>query len=184
MDIVEKAIIFAVNAHSGQLRKGKDRPYIIHPITACEIACSITSDREVIAAAVLHDCVEDTSVTANDIRHEFGERVERLVASDSEDKMEHIPASESWKVRKQATLDFLDSATRDEQIICLADKLANVRELYRDYVEIGDKLWERFNQKDKNMHAWYYRGIAERLNFLTDTIAYNEYIYLLDKVFG
>jgi myo-inositol-1(or 4)-monophosphatase len=66
----------------------------------------------------------------------------------------------------------------------LSDKLANVRELYRDYVEIGDKLWERFNQKDKNMHAWYYRGIAERLNFLTDTIAYNEYIYLLDKVFG
>ena len=184
MDIVEKAIIFAVNAHSGQLRKGKDRPYIIHPITACEIACSITSDREVVAAAVLHDCVEDTPVTAEDIRREFGERVEGLVASDSEDKMEHIPASESWKIRKQATLDLLNSATRDEQIICLADKLANIRELYRDFVEIGEKLWDRFNQKDSRQHAWYYRGVAERLVDLTDTVAYKEYIFLLYKVFG
>ena len=184
MDIVEKAIIFAVNAHSGQLRKGKDRPFIIHPISACEIACMITGDREVIAAAVLHDCVEDTTVTSEDIRREFGERVQKLVASDSEDKMEHIPAKDSWKVRKQATLDALEQFDRDEQIICLADKLANVRELYRDYVENGEKIWERFNQKDKNEHAWYYRGIADRLTYLTETVAYKEYDYLLSKIFG
>ena len=183
MDIVDSAIIFAVKAHSGDCRKGTKTPYIVHPIESCSIASSITDDKEIIAAAVLHDVVEDSEFTKEDLLKEFGERVTNLVCSDTEDKMRDISADKSWKLRKQATLDFLDKATKEEQIICIADKLSNMRAIYRDYNRLGDKLWERFNQKDKNEHYWYYGGIAERLTFLKETEAYKEYVELLNKTF-
>lgn len=183
MDILNKAIIYATNAHKGQLRKAKDKPYILHPMEAAVIAGYITSDKEVIAAAVLHDVVEDTSATLEDIRREFGEKVAALVGSDSEDKMDALPATLTWELRKKATLDALDKATPDEQIICLADKLANIREMRRDHEILGDKLWERFNQKDKAKHAWYYRGIADRLTALSSTLPYAEYCSILDELF-
>jgi len=183
MDILDKAIILAVNAHSGALRKGTKIPYIVHPLEAATIAASITLDREIIAAAVLHDVVEDTNLTQEDIIKEFGERVAKLVMSDSEDKMKHIPPSQSWQSRKQATLDFLDNSTKEEQIICISDKLSNLRALQRDYKKIGDNLWDRFNQKDKSKHAWYYCGIAARLNLIKDTDSYKEYCELLKGIF-
>ena len=77
--MVEKAIIFASEAHKGMLRKGTDIPYIVHPMEAGAIAASITSDKEIISAAILHDTLEDTSVTAEDIEREFGKEVLRLL---------------------------------------------------------------------------------------------------------
>lgn len=184
VDILDKAIILAVKAHSGAVRKGTKLPYIVHPVESCAIAASTTDDKEIIAAAVLHDVVEDSVFTKEDLLKEFGERVTNLVCSDTEDKMRDISADKSWKLRKQATLDLLDKATKEEQIICLADKLSNMRAIYRDYNRLGDKLWERFNQKDKNEHAWYYSGIADRLTLLTDTMAYKEYVELIRKTFN
>lgn len=183
MDVLDKAIIFAVNAHSGAVRKGTDIPYIVHPLEAATIAASLTLDREIIAAAVLHDVIEDTDATQEDIIKEFGKRVAMLVMSDSEDKMKHLSPSQSWQARKQATLDFLDTATKEEQIVCIADKLSNLRALNRDYKKIGDELWNRFNQKDKTKHAWYYCGIVERLNWLKDTDSYKEYRELIKGIF-
>ena len=184
MNILDKAIILAVKAHSGAVRKGTKLPYIVHPIESCTIAASITDDKEIIAAAVLHDVVEDTDVTKEDLLKEFGERVVNLVMSDTEDKMREIPSTDSWQARKQATLDRLRNATKEEQIIYIADKLSNLRAIHRDYITLGEKLWERFNQKDKNEHAWYYSGIADRLTLLTDTMAYKEYVELIRKTFN
>ena len=98
--MIEKAIRFAVTAHEGTKRKGKDRPYILHPIEVMSIVAGMTEDEEVIAAAVLHDTVEDTAVTAADIELEFGPRVAKLVIAESEDKMKGLPAGASWKLRK------------------------------------------------------------------------------------
>ena len=97
MDTLHKAIIFAVKAHAGMVRKGTDIPYIVHPMVAASIAARITSDQEVLSAAVLHDVVEDTPTTLEQIEAAFGKRVVELVAAESEDKMPNIPASESWK---------------------------------------------------------------------------------------
>ena len=181
----DKAIIFATKAHSGSFRKGTKTPYIVHPLEAAAIVATITNDEEVLAAAVLHDVVEDTEFGVEDIRREFGERVAGLVASEREDKREDLPSADTWKIRKQETLDYLESkASLEEKMVALGDKLSNIRAMYRDYAEIGDALWERFNQKDKNEHAWYYRGVAERLSELADTAAYEEYVELVGKVFG
>ena len=183
MDILDKVICYAVEAHSGATRKGGNTPYIVHPLEAAAIAATLTDDREIVAAAVLHDTVEDTDTTDRDICNRFGARVAALVAADSENKRADVPPSQSWRIRKRETLDRLEHATRDEQIIVLADKLSNIRSLYRDYAATGDKVWEKFNQKDKSAHAWYYKGIAERLPALVGTVAYKEYAELCNRVF-
>ncbi len=152
MNKIEKAVIFATRAHAGKCRKGKDKPYILHPIEAMAIVKQFTDDEDVLAAAVLHDTVEDTSVTVERLEKEFGPRVAVLVASVSEDKKKERTAESTWKERKQETIDGLKNASRDTKLLCLGDKLSNLREMSEDYADIGDELWERFNQKDKRMH--------------------------------
>lgn len=184
MDILDKAIIYAVKSHSGSFRKGTSTPYITHPIEAVSIVATMTNDQRVLAATALHDVVEDTEVTIDDIRKDFGDTVVRLVAAESENKRDSLPPKTTWKIRKQETLDHLKNATKEEKMIALGDKLSNMRAIYRDYYTVGDKLWERFNQKDKTEHAWYYKAIAELLSDLGDTFAYNEYVELVNKIFN
>jgi (p)ppGpp synthase/HD superfamily hydrolase len=182
--ILEKAIVYAAENHMGAVRKGNDIPYIVHPMEALSIAATMTNDPEVLAATVLHDVVEDTAITINQIEEGFGKRVADLVAWSSEDKMPHIPPQESWKARKDATIKSLEDASLDEMIIILADKLSNIRGLYQGLIHIGDEIWRQFNQKDKRMHEWYYRAILGALTALSDSIAYQEFSSLIDKVFN
>lgn len=184
MDILDKAIIFAVKAHSGDVRKGTETPYIVHPMEAAAIVATMTNDREVMAGAVLHDVVEDTEFSIKDIKREFGDYVAALVGAESEDKREDLPAEETWKIRKQETIEHLKQASLEEKMITLGDKLSNIRAMYRDYLAVGDRLWERFNQKDKNEHAWYYRSIVGALAELEEYSAYREYLELVGKMFG
>ena len=104
MDIFDKAVIFAVKAHSGALRKGTGTPYILHPLEVAAIAGTLTKDPEILAACVLHDTVEDTKTTMEDIVSAFGERVAKLVASETEDKRGDMPPSDSWQIRKEESL--------------------------------------------------------------------------------
>ena len=185
MTTVEKAIIFATNAHAGTKRKGKERAYILRPVEVMTIVASLTEDEEVLAAAVLHDTVEDTETTREDVLREFGERVAALVASESENKREDQPAENTWKIRKSETIEHLRHADRDTKLICLGDKLSNIREMSRDYAALGDALWERFNQKDKTLHGWYYSSIYELLAEEFGAVpVIREYKGLLHDVFG
>ena len=186
MTRIERAVLLATKAHAGQVRKGKDRPYILHPIEVMCIVMRNTYDEDVIIAAVLHDVVEKTSVTSRRLENEFGPRVARLVDSVSEDKMKKLPPEATWKARKWKKIFDLRKADSDTQLICFADGLSNLRELKRDYEKIGDEVWERFNQKDKEMHAWYYR---ELLSIFEKTFEYeyypetDEFNDLVDSVF-
>ncbi|MCL2528195.1 MAG: HD domain-containing protein [Defluviitaleaceae bacterium] len=184
MNLLDKAIIFATEKHSGMTRKGTDTPYIVHPIEAVSIAAGITNDMEILAAAALHDVVEDTPVTVGEIETAFGKRVAALVSAVSEDKMRDVPPSESWKTRKAITIVLLQLAEYDEKIITLADKLSNIRTLCRDVRRFGDKSFEKFNEKDKKMHEWYYREIAKSIAALSDSDAYKEFCMLIDEVFA
>ena len=182
--MLNKAITYATNAHAGMKRKGKDRPYILHPLEVMTIVASISDDEAVLAAAVLHDTVEDTDVTREDIAREFGLYVADLVAAESENKREDRPAAETWQIRKQETINHLQSASREVKLICLGDKLANLREIARDYAVLGDDLWSRFNQKDKNMHGWYYTSVCDLLEEEFGKIEpITEYRQLLKRVF-
>lgn len=186
INVFTRAIAFAAQAHEGQIRKGSDTPYIVHPMETAAICSTITTDPEILAAAVLHDTVEDTSATIEDIEREFGCRVAFLVAGESENKREDKPAGETWEIRKQEALDHLaDADDVAIRIICLGDKLSNIRAMQRDWADKGANLWDRFNQKDPAKHAWYYESIASILEKdLGTTYAWQEYRAIVDAVFA
>lgn len=181
--IVDKAIIYAVKAHSNTERRGKGFPYIIHPMEAMAIVATITTDSELLAAAALHDVVEDTDHTVEDIRAEFGDRIASLVASESDIEIAGMCEEDSWHARKQAAISRLAAASRDAKIVAMGDKLSNMRIIARDYDEIGDRLWQRFHTTDPKEHEWHYRGLAGSLSELEGTAAYREFTELIDKVF-
>lgn len=183
-DLLNKAIVFATKAHEGQFRKGSEIPYILHPLEAAAIVGTMTADDEVIAGAVLHDVVEDSETTIEEVRELFGEKIACFVASESENKRENLSAESTWKIRKQETIDHLKNAPTDVKMITLGDKLSNIRSMYRDYNSVGDELWQKFNQKDKNQHYWYYQSIADCLTELKNYYAYTEYVELIKKTFG
>jgi (p)ppGpp synthase/HD superfamily hydrolase len=179
-EMIQRAIAFATKAHEGQLRKGTMRPYILHPLEVGVIVARMTEDEEIISAAILHDTIEDCEgVTAQMIEQMFSKRVAELVQKESEDK------SKTWMERKGATIQHLKVAEREVQMIGLADKLSNMRDIDRDYPECGEEVWQRFRMKDKETIGWYYKGVEEALrNSFSEVPAYMEYRSLVEKIFG
>ena len=183
-ELLDRAIIFAVRAHAGTERRGKGYPYIVHPMEAVEIVATMTADQELLAAAALHDTVEDTDVTIEQIRAEFGDRVASLVADESDEMPEGVPEEESWHGRKQAAIDRLSRASRDAKMVALGDKLSNMRAIARDYAVQGDALWNIFHAKDPKDHECHYRGLADSLRELEGTFAFQEFEKLINQVFA
>ena len=182
-DLLDRAIVFAVKAHHNTERRGKGFPYIVHPMEAVEIVATITPDQELLAAAALHDTIEDTDVTVEEIRREFGDRIANLVHAESDQFTEDVSEEDSWHDRKQAAIDRLRNASYDAKIVAMGDKLSNMRAIWRDYQFKGDELWNIFHVKEKADHEWHYRGLADALKELRDTFAYQEFVTLIDQVF-
>lgn len=176
--MIRKAAAFAAKAHEGMVRKGTRIPYIVHPMEVAQITAMITRDSEVIAAAYLHDVLEDTSVTAEEMEREFGKRVLNLVQQETENK------SLTWKERKSATIQHLSKASRDVKILTLADKLSNMRSSARDYMVLGESFWQRFNEKHKEAHQWYMKGVIDGLQELSDLPEYKELCRLYEFIYG
>ena len=183
--LLDRAIEFAVRAHHNTERRGKGFPYIVHPMEAVTIVATITPDQELLAAAALHDVVEDTQFTLDDLRREFGDRVAGLVEMESDKFVHGLSEADSWRDRKQAAIDRLASAPLDAKIVAMGDKLSNMRAIARDYLVLGDKLWERFHAPGGRAdHEWHYRGLAQSLNELAGTPAFTEFAHLIEHVFG
>ena len=185
MELVSEAIAFAVKAHDGMRRKKSEAPYILHPMEAAVIVGTMTDDQNLIAAAALHDVVEDANITINEIEEKFGKRVRELVESETEDKRADLPPESTWRIRKEESLAVLKN-TEDIGVLMvwLGDKLANMRAIYRDFKAEGVSMWQRFNQKDPDEQAWYYRSIVKLTKELSDTSAWLEYKALTELVFG
>ena len=184
MELVSEAIVFAVKAHDGMRRKKSESPYVLHPLEAAVIVGSMSDDQNLIAAAALHDVVEDAGITMNEIEQRFGKRVRQLVECETENKREELPPEETWRVRKEETLEILKNAEDPAVLmVWLGDKLANMRAIYRDWKVEGDAMWQRFHQSDPLVQGWYYTTIAELTKKLAHTAAWAEYKALTDIVF-
>ena len=183
--LLDRAIAFATKAHSGTLRKKDGIPYILHPMEVASIAGGITTDVEVLTAALLHDTVEDTNVTLDTIKSQFGDRVAALVASETEDKRRDRSPAETWMQRKVESLAALRNAVDPGvRVLWLSDKLANMRSFARQYEKEGDRMWKDYNQTDPAQQAWYYRTIEALTSDLKDTNAWKELRALNARVFG
>ena len=176
--MIKKAAEFARIAHEGEYRKGSRIPYIYHPMEVALLVAGMTRDRDVIAAAYLHDVLEDTPVTEGELEQAFGPRVLELVRFETEDK------ALSWQERKAHTIYHLPDAPIEVRILTLADKLSNMRSTARDYLMIGDQVWQRFHEKRKASHQWYASGILEALSGMKAYPEYQEMDRLYHMVFG
>lgn len=184
-DVVEQAVEFALKAHRDEKRKSNGIPYILHPIEVAAISSRLTTEREVMAAALLHDTVEDAGVTKEQLLKKFGPRVAELVMAETEDKHREMSAAASWKMRKEESIKDL-RATTDVGVkaMWLSDKLSNLRSLYEDWRKKGSGVWQIFNQKDPAQHAWLYKSIIECMGEFKDTPEYSEYNFICQEVFG
>lgn len=185
MNVLDRAIVFSTERHEGQVRKAGKIPYIVHPLEVVSIVATLTDDVEILAAAVLHDTVEDTKTTPEEIRENFGDRVAKLVASETENKYKNLPPEETWRRRKEETLAVL--AETDDvgvKMLWLGDKLSNLRAFRRGCLAEGNAFFARFHQKDPREQYRYYRRVAELLSDLSDTEAYREFLTLIDAVFA
>jgi (p)ppGpp synthase/HD superfamily hydrolase len=155
--MIDLAIEMAAKAHQFQTRKATDVPYVSHPYAVGMMLARAGCPEEVIAAGILHDTVEDTCVTLEEIREQFGDKVAAIVEGCSEPDR-----SASWEERKAHTLNYLRTAPWEVRLVACADKLHNVCTIAAAYRELGEEVWDRF-KRGRAEQEWYYRGLVDSL---------------------
>lgn len=154
-----EALQYAGDLHRHQKRKGTNIPYLSHLLGVASIAIDHGADEEIAIAALLHDSVEDAGgdATGNEVRRRFGDRVARIVYACTDTAESPKPP---WLERKKAYLNHLEQLQTDELLVSMADKLHNLTAIYNDYLEVGDKVWDRFSAEREGV-IWYYQSLAE-----------------------
>lgn len=142
---LKKAIDVAIRAHSGQTRKGKPHvSYIIHPLSVGLILAKTGADENVIIAGVLHDTIEDTVVTKEDIEKEFGAEIAEIV-NDVTEQDKSIP----WSDRKRIATEHIAHMNHGSLLVKSADQLHNMADIIEDYKTYGEDMFKRFNASKK-----------------------------------
>jgi len=152
----EKARIVAEEAHKGQFRKIGNQEMIVHPIAVAKLLEDAGFPEEVVAAGYLHDTVEDTNVTIQDIKNEFGIAVARLVEGNTENK------ELTWEERKQHTIDWIAKAPYEVRALIIADKLDNLQSMIKGYEELGEVLWSYF-KRGYEQQKWYFTSVCQNV---------------------
>lgn len=154
MKKIDTAIEFAARAHSGQCRKGTRIPYIVHPLGVARILIQCGCPDPVVIAGILHDTVEDTPVTIEEIRQGFGRDIAALVDAATEpDK------NDTWENRKTHTIGTVKTLSDEATLLVLADKLDNIRAIREDLEANGEAVWNRF-KRPRELQQWYYESLA------------------------
>jgi (p)ppGpp synthase/HD superfamily hydrolase len=166
--LIEDAFAKASEAHAGQVRNGSGgMPYIEHPQAVAAVLAEHGFGDEVLAAALLHDVVEDSEATVADLRERFGEPVAGLVGALSDDE-----SIADYRERKDEHRERVAAAGADALAIYCADKLTNVRTLRNTYAKEGEAVAEEFKVPlDLKVEVWeadveLLRERAPRLAFL------------------
>ena len=155
-DKIEYAIYFATKAHKGQRRKMEDIDMIFHPFTVGMLLQRNNCEEDVVVAGILHDVVEDTPYTFEDIKNEFGETVKNYVYDASEpDK------SLEWEDRKKHTINHIKTAPLGSKLIVACDKISNLEDLYEKVQEQGEEKSYAALKRGKELQRWYYCSVYE-----------------------
>lgn len=159
MSLIDQALEFAAYAHRDQKRKGTEIPYISHPLAVGMILQRARCTEEEIVAGILHDTLEDTEATEEQILAIFGSEVLEIVKGCSEPNK-----GATWEERKQHTLEELKLASLPIRQVACADKLHNIRSIKRDLQKYGEEAWTRF-KRGRMSQQWYYEGLVESLGY-------------------
>jgi (p)ppGpp synthase/HD superfamily hydrolase len=177
VDVIEKALKTAAKAHEKQYRKGIDIPYITHPVAVGMILMKAGYSEELVAVGILHDTVEDTELSLQDIEQLFGRNIAQMVEGCSEpDK------SLSWEERKKHTIDYLGAAPEEIRVVACADKLHNIRSIASDIEQFGEQVWGRF-KRGKEQQEWYYTHVIESLGMQSNFQLLDELKIEVERLF-
>lgn len=175
--LIHKAIQFATLAHKNQLRKSTSVPYIAHLFEVALILTKAGASDELVCGGILHDTLEDTPTTKEDLLTHFGERVTNLVLANSENK------SLTWEERKEETIHYIkNKATEEELMLICADKLSNARSSLYDKRLHGNAIWDRFN-RGYDKQKWYYTNLVIALEKLNHLEMYQEFANIVKELF-
>lgn len=159
--VVEHAVRLAAVAHKSQKRKSSGIPYIAHPLSVCLILMKAGFQEEsILAAAVLHDVVEDTELTIEELADLFSADVVQYVKEMTEEKETHKGEKRSWRDRKQDHIQVMQQATLGARAIELADKLHNLEAMLFDLqTEDRHEFWGHFGASPEEIVQYYHSMI-------------------------
>jgi (p)ppGpp synthase/HD superfamily hydrolase len=189
VDRIKKAIDIAFEYHQGQKRKVTDAPYIVHIFDVAKYLLSEpNTPEEVIIAGILHDMLEDTDYEPDKLGEEFGKTVLGLVKFVTEfghtADMSREEKISTWKTRKQKTVHSCKQASREELLIILADKLANLQSIRESLVTTGNSTWKYFNASESDL-GWYYSALRDQFKVkIKETRMFWIFDELVDEIFG
>jgi (p)ppGpp synthase/HD superfamily hydrolase len=141
--LYEKALILAIQAHEGQVRKTDGSPYIAHPIMVAHLLTEYRFSETVVAAGLLHDVLEDTTVSKETLRRAVGDDVVEIVLAVTED------LSVSWEERKAKYIEKVRDASENAKAVSIADKIHNASSLIEAYQLQGESVWSTFTKERK-----------------------------------
>ncbi len=152
---LRRALHLAAVGHRDQVRRGSNLPYIVHPIQVARIVEEAGFDEITVAAALVHDLVEDTPITLNEIGMRLDGIVASIVAACTEIKTDPQGQPIPWEERKREHIQRLRRSARTEvRAVMLADKLDNLRSIHQD-LKAGQPVWANFHAS-RDRVLWYY----------------------------
>ncbi|MFA5248953.1 MAG: HD domain-containing protein [Candidatus Paceibacterota bacterium] len=155
---IQRAINFSAKKHCRQKRNDK-LPFIVHPFSVAWILSDHCDDQDTIAAAFLHDILEDVEgYSYHDMVRDFGKKIADIVKGVTEPKISRFKTAGKlyWRESKQGYLDNLRAAPKESILVAAADKIHNLRSMIGAYNEVGDKFWKRFVGSPQDQ-VWFYR---------------------------
>lgn len=175
--LIEEAVRLAVQAHAGQTRKDDGSPYIVHPFMAASILMRHDFSPVVVAAVLVHDTLEDTDVTEEEIRTHLGPDVLRIVQTVTEDK------SLKWEERKQRYIETVRAGEEGAKAVSVADKIHNLESTLYAHEKQGDAIWSKFS-RGKEKKIWFEEAMLAMLQETWRHPLVDEYAALVERLQG
>ncbi|KKP32397.1 MAG: hypothetical protein A2312_04710 [Candidatus Staskawiczbacteria bacterium RIFOXYB2_FULL_32_9] len=173
-NIIGKAVKIAVFAHKDQVRKADGLPFIIHPfMVALKLAKYNFSDK-IVAAALVHDVLEDTNFSEKILKNELGKEVLEIVKAVTNDN------SLIWEDEKKKYIETVRNGPDGSKAVSLADKIHNIESLLQAYKKQGPEIWKKFN-RGKEKKIWFEEEVLKMLKETWDHPMIKEYEVLINK---
>jgi (p)ppGpp synthase/HD superfamily hydrolase len=171
---IQKAIEVAASAHRKQLRKGKDTPYIVHPVAVAAMLAAAGADENTIIAGYLHDIIEDVPhrYSRADMLRDFGEQVVDIVDGVTEDK-----SIKDWRRRKQSYLDQMINDNRESLLVSAADMASNMSDMEVMTDRLGEDL-DGYFTSTPDQRLWFY---GKRMEILREKLGDHPVMKILEE---
>ena len=177
MNNIEKAMAYATEKHKNQTRKLTGEPYINHIKDVANILIENGANEETIIVGILHDTLEDTSATYNEISKMFGRKIANMVKTESEIK------SLPYKKRKAEHMGRVGEADFETKLVNCADKVSNLKSMIAIYSKYGDNIWNYFHGTKEEI-MWYYTIALNALKDVSNKKVYYDFCTLYKKMFN